>query len=192
MKYTKLISTVFVAIMVVTTLSFADSAKEIDADSNKALQKFYKEVPGGKKFLDKSKGYVIFPDVNEIGFFFGGQYGEGALRVNGMTKSYHSITSLSAGMQMGVQNFSLVIAFTSERALNDFILDDDDWETDFASKIVMADWTTDDNDVDEVDYGTSMVGFVYDAEGMMGKFSFEGTKFERITPDDDDGLHGIL
>lgn len=189
----KLISTLLIATMAFTTLSFADSAREIDSDSHKALQKFYHEVPGGKKFLDeKAKGYIIFPEVNEVGFFLGGQYGEGALRLNGITKSYHSITSLSAGMQMGIQSFSLVIAFTTERALNDFILDDDDWETDFASKIVMADWTTDNDDVDEVDYGTSMVGFVYDTTGMIGKFSFEGTKFERINPDDDDGIHGIL
>jgi hypothetical protein len=28
-----------------------------------------------------------------------------------------------------------------------------------------------------------MVGFVFDSKGMMGNFSFEGTRFERITPD---------
>jgi lipid-binding SYLF domain-containing protein len=185
MKMFKLLSTLLIAIVSTTIFSLADSAKEIDHDANKALKEFYHEVPGGKAFLDKAKGYVVFPEVHEVGFFIGGQYGEGALRVNGITKSYHSVTSLSAGMQMGAQRFSLIVAFTSDRALQNFIeYDDDEWETEFATKIVMADWTTDDGDVDEIDYGASMVGFVYDTEGMIGKFSFEGTKFERINPDD--------
>jgi len=180
----KIILTILVSFIAFSTLSYADSAREIDVDANEALQKFYHEVPGGEKFLANAKAYVIFPDVNEAGFFFGGKYGEGVLRVNGKSKSYHSITALSVGMQMGVQNYSLVIAFTSDEALKNFILDDDDWESDFSSKIVMAEWTTDDDDVDKVDYGTSMVGFAYDSTGMLGKLSLEGTKFESINPDD--------
>jgi len=184
MKTLKRLSTLLLALVAFTTLSFSDSARELDVDANEALQKFYHEVPGGKKFLDRAKAYVIFPDVNEAGFFFGGKYGEGPLRVDGKTKSFHSITALSVGLHMGVQNYSLVIAFTSDEALKNFILDDDDWETDVDTKIVMAEWTTDDDDVDEVDFGTSMVGFAFDSTGMMGKFSMEGVKFERINPDD--------
>ncbi|HFU77774.1 MAG TPA: hypothetical protein ENK98_08650 [Epsilonproteobacteria bacterium] len=184
MKTIKVISTFLIALMAFSTLSLANSAREIDVDANEVLQQFYHDVPGGKKFLEKAKAYVIFPDINEAGFFFGGKYGEGVLRVNGKSKSYHSITALSVGMQMGVQNYSLVLAFTSDEALKNFILDDDDWESDFSSKIVMAEWTTDDDDVDEVDYGTSTVGFAYDSTGMLGKLSLEGTKFERINPDD--------
>jgi len=184
MKLKKLFSTLYVAFLLFSTFALADSAKEIDIDANEALQQFYHDVPGGKKFLEKAKAYVIFPDINEAGFFFGGKYGEGVLRVNGKSKSYHSITALSIGMQMGVQNYSLVLAFTSDEALKNFILDDDDWESDFSTKIVMAEWTTDDDDVDKVDYGTSTIGFAYDSTGMIGKLSLEGTKFERINPDD--------
>ena len=178
----KNLTTLLLAMMALSVLSFADSAKEIESDANKALQKFYHEVPGGKKFLNQAKGYVIFPDINEAGFFFGGKYGEGVLRIQGKTKSYHSITAASVGMQMGLQNYSLIIAFTSDKALKDFILDDNDWETDMQTKIIMADWTTG-KDADEIDYGTSMIGFAFDNTGMMGKFSMEGTKFEEINPD---------
>jgi len=180
----KILLTLLVTFITLGTFSYANSAREIDVDANEALQKFYHEVPGGEKFLAKAKAYVIFPDINEAGFFFGGKYGEGVLRVQGKSKSFHSITALSVGMQMGIQNYSLVIAFTSDEALKNFILDDDDWESDFASKIVMAEWTTDSDDVDKVDYGTSMVGFAYDSTGMLGKLSLEGTKFETINPND--------
>jgi len=184
MKMMKTISVLFIAFMAMTTLTLADSARELDVDANEALQEFYKEVPGGKKFLDRAVAYVVFPDVNEAGFFFGGKYGEGPLRVDGKTKSYHSITGLSAGFHMGVQNYSLIIAFTSHAALKNFILDDDDWETDVDSKIIMAEWTSDDDDVDKKDFGSSMVGFAFDSAGMMAKLSMEGVKFETIYPDD--------
>lgn len=180
----KIILTIIVTFITFSSFAFANSSREIDVDANEALQKFYHEVPGGEKFLAKSKAYVVFPDINEAGFFFGGKYGEGVLRVAGKSKSYHSITAVSVGMQMGMQNYSLVLVFTSDEALKNFILDNDDWETDFTSKIVMAEWTTNSDDVDKVDYGTATVGFAYDSTGMLGKLSMEGTKFESINPDD--------
>ena len=181
MKHIQFIFTTLIILITYSTFSFANSAREIEHDATKALHKFYHEIPSGKQFLEKSKGYVIFPDVNEAGFFFGGKYGEGVLRIGGKSKSFHSITALSMGFQMGIQNYSLIIAFTSDKALRDFILDDD-WETDIDTKIVMAEWTADDDDVDEKDFGTSMVGFAFDSTGMMGKFSMEGVKFDQITP----------
>lgn len=167
-----------------TNVLYAASAKEIIVDANEALVKFQKEVPHATKILAKSKGYVIFPDVNEAGFFLGGKYGEGVLVVNDKIKSFHSITAASIGMQMGMQNYALVIVFTTDKALKDFILDEDDWESEIDKKLVIVEWTANDDDVDEVDYGTSMLGFAFDNTGMMGKLSMEGTKFETINPDD--------
>jgi lipid-binding SYLF domain-containing protein len=182
MKTLKYLSALLFVLLTFTAVSVAeDSAREIDRDSNGALSVFYNEVKGGKKYLENAKGYVVFPDVKEAGFFVGGKYGEGALRVNGVTKGYYSITSASMGFQAGMQTYSLIIAFTSESALNRFI-NDDDWETDLDMNIAMADWNNDE-ELDDVDFGSNMVGFVFDSTGMMGNFTLEGTRFERITPD---------
>ena len=184
MKLLKTISLLLAILLAFSTLSVAeDTAEEIDNDSNEALMVFYKEVKGGKKFLDNAKGYVVFPEVTEGGFFLGGKYGEGALRVNGVTTGYYSITSASMGMQMGLQQYSLIIAFTSDDALRTFMRDDD-WETEVDVNIAVADYNAEE-EADDVDFGSNMVGFIFDSEGMMGNFSFEGTKFERITPDKD-------
>lgn len=184
MKLLKTISLLLAMLLAFSTISLAeDTAEEIDNDSNEALMVFYKEVNGGKKFLDNAKGYVVFPDVKEAGFFLGGKYGEGALRVNGVTKGYYSITSASMGMQMGAQQYSLVIAFTTDHALKTFMRDDD-WETEIDVNIALAEYNAEE-EADDVDFGSNMVGFVFDSEGMMGNFSFEGTRFERITPDID-------
>lgn len=185
MKLLKTLPLVLAMLLALTANSMAldDTAEEIDNDANEALIVFYKEVNGGKKFLDNAKGYVVFPEVTEGGFFLGGKYGEGALRVNGVTEGYYSITSASMGMQMGVQQYSLIIAFTSDQALKTFMRDDD-WETEIDINVAMAEYNAEE-EADDVDFGSNMVGFVFDSKGMMGNFSFEGTKFERITPDKD-------
>lgn len=184
MKLLKTISLLLAMLLAFSTISLAeDTAEEIDNDANEALMVFYKEVNGGKKFLDNAKGYVIFPDVKEAGFFLGGKYGEGALRVNGVTKGYYSITSASMGFQMGAQQYSLIIALTTDHALKTFMRDDD-WETEIDVNIALAEYNAEE-EADDVDFGSNMVGFIFDSEGMMGNFSFEGTRFERITPDID-------
>ncbi len=182
MKTFKKILQLLLIVATVNAFSFAeDSAREIDADANKALIEFFTEVNGGKQFLAKSKGYAVFPSVKEAGFIFGGKYGEGVLRVADVSKSYHSITAGSFGLQLGAQEYSLIIAFTSDAALKKF-MNDDDWKTDMDFNIAMAEWNNDE-ELDDIDFGTDMVGFVFDSTGMMGNMTFEGTRFKRIYPD---------
>ncbi len=182
MKRLHYLSQLLLLFIAFTSLSFADkSAREIDSDVNGALSVFYNEINGAKSYLDKAKGYVVFPDVKEAGFFIGGKYGEGALRINGVTKGYYSITSASMGMQIGMQKYSLIIVFTSDEALKKF-MHDDSWETDMDFNIAMADYNNDE-ELDDIDFGSNMVGFVFDSTGMMGNFTMEGTRFERIHPD---------
>lgn len=182
MRTFKYVSQLLLVLFALTNLTFAeDTAREIDSDTNGALSVFYSEVTGSKTYLEKAKGYVVFSDVKEAGFIMGGKYGEGALRINGETKGYYSIASASLGFQLGMQKYSLIIVLTSDAALKKFMTDDD-WETDLDMNIAMADWNNDE-ELDDIDFGSNMVGFVFDSTGMMGNFTFEGTKFDKITPD---------
>ena len=105
------------------------------------------------------------------------------MRVGGVSKAYYSITSASLGMQMGAQQYSLIIAFTTDAALNKFITDDD-WDTEIDVNVAIAEWNAEE-EADDIDFGTGAIGFMLDSKGMMGNFSLEGTNFDRITPDDD-------
>jgi lipid-binding SYLF domain-containing protein len=164
-----------------TTLSIAASKSTIDSDANKAINKFIEENKGGDEFLVKSKAFLVFPDIKEAGFFIGGKYGEGVLRVGRESKAYYSIKAASIGMQMGAQQYAMIIAFTSDAALNKFLLDDD-WKTDVDGKIAVAEWNSKE-ELDKIDFDDDMVAFIFDSTGMMGSFTMEGTKFERIKPD---------
>ena len=183
MKIFKLLLSPLLIWVLFSTLTFANTAKEIISDTNDALATFQKESTHAKELLNNAKGYVVFPDITELGMFVGGKYGEGVLIVNNKIKSFHSITSASIGMTMGVQTYSLIIIFKSDKAIKDFIVDDD-WESDDDKRLVIADWSSED-DLDKVDYGSDMIGFAFDSKGMLGKLSMEGTKFEEIDPDED-------
>ena len=77
---------------------------------------------------------------------------------------------------------NMIIAFTSDAALNKFLLlDEDEWETDVDGKIAIAEWNSKE-ELDDVDFDDDMVAFIFDSAGMMGSFTMEGTKFERIKP----------
>jgi lipid-binding SYLF domain-containing protein len=182
MKHLNKIPQLLLFLLTLSSLTLAaDTARQIDSKATGAISIMHSEIPSSKNFLDKAKGYVIFPDVKEAGFFFGGKYGEGVLRVRGVSQSYHSITSGSVGFQMGIQKYALVIVFTSDEALNAFS-SNADWETEMDFNIAMVNWNAEE-ELDEVDFGSSMIGFIFDSTGMMGNFTFEGTKFENIVPE---------
>ena len=96
------IAFIFVALASQSGIVFADTAKEIEIRVAAALQRFVEEVDAGQAFLDASKGVLIFPSVLKAGFGIGGEYGEGALQVNGKTVDYYNTAAASIGFQIGV------------------------------------------------------------------------------------------
>ncbi len=163
-----------------TQQALAKPANELNADVDAAIKKFEKEVEGGAKFLPKVKGYLVFPSVMKGGFIVGGEYGEGALRVNGVTKHFYSMTSASIGYQIGFQEHSVLIAFISEASLNNFIKSDG-WEAGVDGSITVADWG-ESKDITSISYEKPIIAFVYGEQGLMAGVSIEGTKFQRILP----------
>lgn len=156
------------------------NAKKLDSEVDLAIKKFKQEVPGGDKFLSKIKGYLVFPSVYKGGFIIGGKYGKGALRVDGTTKYYYSMTAASIGYQAGVQEHSVLIAFISETSMNNFIKSNG-WEAGVDGSIIVADWGKA-KDISSISYEKPIVGFIYGEQGLMAGVSIQGTKFQRIVP----------
>ena len=178
----KLNSVLFMMLLSIafTQFSAAKSSHQIDAEVDAAIQKFKKEVKGGSKFLSRVKGYLVFPSVIKGGLIFGAEYGEGALRVDGATKHYYSLTSASIGYQAGVQEHSVLIAFISEASLNNF-LRSNGWEAGVDGSVTIADWGKN-KDISSISYEKPIVAFIYGSEGLMLGVSVEGTKFQKIIP----------
>ena len=100
--------------------ALAASAKEIDAGVDEAIVRFEKEVNGGKSFLQSSKGVLAFPRVLKGGAGFGGEYGEGALRIGGKTVDYYNTFQGSFGLQLGGEVKTIFVVFLEEEALKRF------------------------------------------------------------------------
>ena len=168
----------FLMTILLTQVSFAKSAQEIEKEVDVAIEKFKQEIEGGEKFLSQVKGYLVLPSVIKGGFVIGGKYGEGALRVKGKTKFYLSMSSASIGLQAGAQEYSMLIAFISERSLKNFYKSNG-WEAGVDGSITIAEWGVS-KDISSMSFEKPIVAFIYAEKGIMAGISLTGTKFKHI------------
>jgi lipid-binding SYLF domain-containing protein len=98
----------------------AASAAEINAGVNETLGLFYRQVPGSRELVSRAVGVLVFPTVIKAGMGFGGEYGEGAMRVGGKTTGFYNTISASFGFQLGAEARSVIIMFMTPEALSNF------------------------------------------------------------------------
>ena len=84
-----------------SNLVHAASSVEIDAKVDAALKDFYSKVGGGKELAEKAHGVLVFPSVIKAGLVIGGEYGEGALQMDGKTADYYSVAGAVALATLG-------------------------------------------------------------------------------------------
>lgn len=156
----------------------AKTAKEIDASVDAAVQRFYKQVKGSKELVDKSKGMLVMPNVLKGAFIIGGEYGEGALRVGGKSVDYYNTISGSIGFQIGGQAKDIILLFMTGEALKQFRASKG-WEAGVDGNVALitvgAGESADTNTLKE-----PILGFVFDAKGLIFDISLKGAKFSKI------------
>ncbi len=178
MRLIKYILTLLVALSLSTAL-YAKTAVEIDKQANVALEKFDKEVKGSVAFVNNSvKGLLIFPSIIKAGIGIGGEYGEGVLRVDGKSVQYYSTASASIGLQLGAQKKSLIIAFMTEKSLNDF-RNKDGWKVGVDGSVALINVGIG-KDISTETINKPVVGFMFGNKGLMYNLTIEGSKFTKI------------
>ncbi len=158
--------------------SQAATAKEIDVSVDVALERFHKEVHGSKDLLKKSKGVLIFPKVYKAGFGIGGEYGEGALRINGKTGDYYSTAAASIGFQLGAQVKTVILVFMTDDALKGFRTSDG-WEAGVDGSVALVTLGMGDS-LDTTNVKEPILGFVLGQKGLMYNLTLEGSKFSKL------------
>ena len=156
----------------------AKTAGEINASVNAALNRFYKQVGGAKEFMAQAKAILVMPNVTKAGFFAGGQYGEGALRIGGKTAGYYNLVAGSFGFTFGAQRMDIIIAFMTDEALQGF-RKVDGWEIGIDGNVALITIGAGTR-LDTTTARDPIVGFVFDAKGLMADLSLKGAKFTRI------------
>jgi len=154
------------------------TAKEIDVSVDVILERFEKDVQGGKEFLQSAKGVLVFPHVLKAGVGFGGEYGEGALRIGGKTVDYYNTLAGSFGFQFGGQVKSILLVFLQEGALTRF-RQSEGWKVGVDGSVAVIAVGAG-GAVDTTKIKEPIVGFVFDQKGLMYNLTLEGAKFTKL------------
>ena len=177
-----LITPVFIIVLLIAPnfshVAQAATAKEIDVSVDVVLDRFKNDVKGAEGYLASAKGVLVLPNVVRVGFFFGGEYGEGALIVDGKTVDYYSTTGGSLGLQIGAQSKHIVIVFMEEDALTKF-RNSLGWRAGIDGSVVFIDYGAG-AAVDSDNVQHPIVGFVFGLKGLMANLSLEGAKFTKL------------
>jgi lipid-binding SYLF domain-containing protein len=121
----------------------------------------------------------VFPTIVKAGFGFGGEYGEGAMRIGGKTVGYYNTLAASFGFQIGAQARSVIIMFMTPEALASFRRVDG-WKVGVDGSVAII--TVGAGGSIDTDKITSpVVGFVVDPKGLMYNLTLEGSKISRIS-----------
>ena len=158
--------------------SRAASAYEIDVGVDETLERFFYSIRGARELAHKAVGILVFPSVVKAGFGFGGEYGEGALRIRGRTVDYYNTLSASVGFQLGVQERSVIIMFMTPDALDQF-RQTAGWKVGADASVAIITVGIG-GSIDTNKITSQVVGFIFDNKGLMYNLTLEGSKITRI------------
>jgi lipid-binding SYLF domain-containing protein len=158
--------------------SLADTKAELDVSVHETIKAFDALNPNNRHLLHSAAGALVFPRVTKAGAGVAGEYGEGALRIDGKTVGYYSVSSASIGLTLGAAKRSEIIVFTTQESLNQFT-SSKGWSIGADTGIAMiskgggANYDTD-------TLKKPVVGFVFAEKGLIGDLSLAGSKIDKI------------
>ena len=167
------------AVLVTSPQVRASSAPDIDAGVDATLDTFFHQIRGARELAHKAVGILVFPSIVKAGFGFGGEYGEGALRVRGRTAGYYNNVSASVGFQPGIQSRSVIIMFMTPQALDQFRRTSG-WKIGVDGSVAIITVGVG-GSVDSNKVTSPVVGFILDPKGLMYNLTLEGSKISRIS-----------
>jgi lipid-binding SYLF domain-containing protein len=158
--------------------SAAQTGAELSAAVQKTIATCYQTVETCKEFGNKAQGMLVFPEVTKAAVGVGGEYGEGALVIDGKPVGFYSTTAASIGLQLGAEQRSQIIMFMTDEALKSF-RSSDGWEVGGKASVTVID-TGKSGKIDTKSLTDPIVGYIFGEKGLMADLSFEGQKISKI------------
>lgn len=156
----------------------AGRRREIDTGVDATLNRLYSSVSGSRELGSRARGILVFPRTLSAGFFVGGEYGDGALRVGNQNRGYYRTVSGSLGWQIGAQSKAIILMFMTQEALDKFVASDG-WQAGVDATVAVAkvgaNGVLDTNTIKQ-----PVVGFALTNAGLMAGLSLEGTKITKL------------
>jgi len=177
-KSIALLAAVVLMVSAGVDVALAKTAQEINASVNASLDRFYKQVKGGKELAGKAKGVLVLPGVVKAGLIVGAEYGEGALRVGGKTVSYYNLAAGSVGFQIGGEAKDIIMMFMTDAALKQFQASKG-WEVGVDGNVALVNIGGGER-ADFTKMNDPIIAFVFDVKGLMADISLKGAKLTKV------------
>lgn len=154
------------------------SAAEIEIKTDATVKQFVETVDGAQVFLNNAKGVLVMPSIFQAGFVIGGQYGEGALRIDGRTVDYYNTVGGSFGFQIGAQTRAVILVFMEQSALDQF-RSSHGWEVGVDGSVALVELGAAAS-LNTTSVRDPIVAFIFDNKGLMYNLTLEGSKFTKL------------
>ncbi len=123
------------------------------------------------RFFKDSVGYVVFPRIGKAGFIIGGGHGAGEVYERGRMIGTATITMATVGLQAGVQEFSEIIFFQNQAALDRFKQNKFEFTAGVSAVVITA------GGAKTANYRDGVAVFTEPRGGVMAEVSLGAQKF---------------
>ena len=162
----------FMCTLLSGSLVAQDQRKEMAQNVQDTIATYRKVDPGIERFFKESAGYVVFPRVGKGGFIIAGGHGDGEVYEKGKAVGAASITLGSVGLTAGAQEFSEIIFFQNQAAVDRFKQNKFEFTANASAVIVKAGASKASN------YRDGVVVFTRATAGAMAELSLGTQKFK--------------
>ena len=156
----------------------ADAAK-VEADAKATLASFKASTKGADEVLAKAKGVLVCPTITKGGFVFGYEGGTCVLTSGSDKPLYYGSSALKAGLLVGVEKYSMILALNTPEALAKFTSDAREWELGVDASVAVAKVGAG-GAIDTTNLQKDIVAFIFGEKGLMGDVSFQGSRFKKL------------
>jgi lipid-binding SYLF domain-containing protein len=157
---------------------FAATSMQIDHRVARTVEHFNTINAANLSLGHKAAGMLVFPRVTKGGIGIGGEYGEGALLVDGKTMGYYKVGAASVGLTLGLAKHSEIIMFMTPESLDKFT-SSDGWSIGADAGITVVSGGAN-GSYETQTQQKPILGFVFAEKGLIGDLSLQGSKISKI------------
>jgi lipid-binding SYLF domain-containing protein len=166
----------------VTNINAASvDARQLSADSRKALNDLYARNRAARRLGARAKGIIVFPSITKGGLMIGGMGGNGALiRNDGTIRDFYQTAGVSYGIQAGIQSYGYALFLMDDSAFAN-LNRSGGWEVGSSPSLVIVDEGIAAS-LSTTTLNTSTYAFFFNQRGLMGGLGLQGSRITRIQP----------
>jgi len=146
-----------------------DDKKQMKAEA--AIARIKEKVPRSAMYFDEAYGFAVLYSITRVAVGFGGAYGKGLVFEGDDLIGKTGFWQFTSGLQAGVKNFSMIVFFKDQEALEYFKAR----EIQFAGQagVDVATWGA----AGTPTYNEGVAIITATKLGLMAEFSYGGIKF---------------